>query len=300
MNFIDDFKSSFPEDIYVPSLNNRTDYLERVFFGIDAMSNYTVTIGVMVRDIGNIAEYAILRLCRLAQQFKVTSLVFLENDSKDNTRDIIKSKYDSAGQYISGDYVLLGESDDIAKDWKATDNQERIAVLSNLPFQSDKSFARRQRMAYARNILRDNMLEIPADYYIIYDADMLGGFSYEGIAHSFSYIWDVCASNSLIYKEDKKYYYDSWAWRDLDHLDEHTDHDINTREYFRGEYPITVTSAFGGLGIYKNSYFPNKKYRYNDTDCDHPTIHIPMYQDGAKIIMNPSQITLYNKTRYVV
>lgn len=229
--------------------------------------------------------------------FRSSNIIWLENDSTDNTREkIIRSCESQTFLSDCRKEILIGEDYDDSYEH----NRKRIAELKTMEFQQDKSFNRCRRMAHCRNILRDNMVKYDTDYYAILDTDLLGGFSYEGIANSFSYDWDCCASNSLIYINEQRYYYDSWAWRDLNHPNPHSDEEINPRRYERGERPINVMSAFGGLAIYNNKYFPNLKYRYSSTDCDHPTIHIPMSRDGAKIVMNPSQIALYNKTRYVV
>jgi len=294
VNNVDLFKSSFPEDLYLPATAYENDYAQRVFFGYSEMKKNTVTIALLARNIGEIAEHVILRVSRLSKFFKSSKVVWLENGSIDDTRKILLSRAKKLKHIVLGDKKL-----DI---WEQESNLKYMQILNTLPHQGDKSYERKYRMAMVRNLLRDNLLRNAndSDIYIVIDAEIPGGFSYEGIANSFSYQWDICTSNSLIYKDGHKYYYDSWAWRDLEHLAEHTDQEINPREYFRGDIPIEVTSAFGGLGIYKNIWYMNPLYRYNDTDCDHPTIHIPMWKDGAKIIMNPSQITLFNRTRYVV
>lgn len=292
MNQIDLFKSSFPEDLYLPATAYEIDYAQRVFFGYNIMSKNDVIIGILVRNIEEIAYHTVLRVCRLGSLFRNATVVWLENGSSDKTRE-------SLLRLLPKSHILLGDPNE--DPFNAMDNLEQMRFIDTLPYQGDKSFGRKQRMALVRNLLRNNMIKCePSHYSIILDGDILGGFSYEGIAHSFSYDWDVCASNSLIYKNGVKLYYDSWAWRDLEHEKEHSDEEINPREYHRGDTPIRVTSAFGGLGIYKSELYHSPKYHYQDTDCDHPTIHIPMWKDGAKIIMNPSQITLFNKTRYVV
>lgn len=256
------------------------------------MEKQSITIGLMARNIGNIVDTSILRTKRLSSLFQSANIVWLENGSEDDTRDKIIQYC-----YKNNNSVLLGHH---TFDTNATLNLKNIATLDELSFQSDKSFNRCYRMAYARNILRDNMLRYDTDIYCIYDSDILGGFSYEGIANSFSYNWDFCCSNSIIYVDRRRLFYDSWAWRDVGHPSMHEDEKINLRSYEKGQPPLDIMSGFGGLGFYNNKFFPKSKYRYNSTDCDHPTINIPMYQDGAKLIMNPSQIVLYSKTRYVV
>ncbi len=269
--------SRFPDDYYMVAKNQWNNYINRVSYGFSKMAESSVTIGILARDISNILPYNLYRLEFLKQFFKKTYIVAYENDSIDNTLDMLESSN-----------VI-----------------DRVIHESNkFPImEQDKSIERKVKMAYCRNVLRDEMLKFPSDYYLLYDADIEGGFSYEGIANSFSYTWDVCGSNSIIYdtveSTIRRLYYDSWAWRDIGNYEDHNSSDINIRAYNRGDKPVDCMSCFGGLAIY-NQIYTDKQYRYTSEDCDHVTIHIPMHKNGAKIIMNPSQLVLYNKSRYVI
>lgn len=271
LNTTDHFKSSFPEDFYLPAQQYEDDYYRRTLFGMESMSKLTLTIGILIRDAENIVNYTILRALRIGKMFNAYKIVILENDSKDRTRDILEKA--NIGKLIG---VKLPDTD----------------------YQQDKSVARRRRMAICRNALRAEMQTVQSDYYMVIDGDVLGGYSYEGIANSFSYPFDVCGSNSLMYNKTTRHYYDSWAFRDLNHPHEHYDCEINPRRYERGEPATRVLSCFGGLAIYANRIFHHKA-QYNDTDCDHVTLH-KQFPDTTNIIMNPSQICLYNKSRYVI
>lgn len=267
----------FPDSFYLVAKTNNFDYMNRVTYGFSKMAESTVVIGILARDVADILPYNLYRLEFLKSLFKDANLIAYENDSVDKTCQILLSS------------MVV---DDV------------ISESGKFPtMEQDKSLQRREKMAYCRNRLRDAMIEHGADYYLLYDADILGGFSYEGIANSFSYKWDVCGSNSIIYDGDdeniRRLYYDSWAWRDIENYEDHDSEDINLRSYNRGDKPVECMSCFGGLAIY-NNIFTHKQYRYTSEDCDHVTINIPMYDNGAKIIMNPSQLVLYNKTRYVV
>lgn len=269
------FASRFPEDLYVVDPRLQDDYTSRVIYGFSKMSQVSITIGMLARNIEEIAPYTVARINALREFFGSSTVVAFENDSTDRTVDILSPAVDF---FIT----------------------RRLEWPVNV---SDKSHARKMRMAYYRNECRAEMLRHPSDYYMVYDSDILGGFSYEGIANSFSYEWDVVGSNSLIYDGDeeqiRRLYYDSWAYRPVDNIYDTNVEAKNLIFLNRGEKPIEVASCFGGLALYKHSSFSNHRYRYTDQDCDHVTLHLPMFFDKLKIIMNPSQITLYNRTRYV-
>lgn len=281
------FKTQFPEDWYLPEKTLTSDYMDRCNYGFDHISRKHITVGFLARDIELTLPYTISRLIYLSRFFRFCNIICFENDSVDNSKLILKS---AASRYAHG---------------KHSENVSFNIISSNLGKEKniqDKSLGRRERMAEYRNSLRDEMIKYQSDYYLVYDGDIEGGFSYEGVANSFSYDWDVCGSNSIIYKtvneKVQRYYYDSWAWRDLDNWECHEDSEINPRAYHRGEKPVEVNSCFGGLAIYKHDNFSCRSYSYSPDDCDHVTIHKQMKNDGKKIFMNPSQITLYSKSKY--
>ena len=284
------FKTQFPEDWYLPEKSITSGYMDRCNYGFDHISRKRLTIGFLARDIESVLPYTIERLLYLGRLFNSCHIVCFENDSIDSSKEILKlAESKHSGKWPNDDSVTFTLiSSDIGKE-------------KNI---QDKSLGRRERMAFYRNSLREEMLKSTADYYMVYDGDIEGGFSYEGIANSFSYDWDVCGSNSIIYKtvneKVQRYYYDSWAWRDLDNWKCHEDIDINPRAYHRGEKLVEVNSCFGGLALYKHSIFSCPSYSYTSDDCDHVTLHKQMKNDKCSIFMNPSQITLYSKSRYFI
>lgn len=284
------FKTQFPEDWYLPEKSIASGYMDRCNYGFDHISRKRLTIGFLARDIESVLPYTIARLTHLGRFFQFCHIVCFENDSIDKSKEILKS---TERNYKAGDLDIV------------SDNISFTLISSNIGKEKntqDKSLGRRERMAFYRNSLREEMLKSTADYYMVYDGDIEGGFSYEGIANSFSYDWDVCGSNSIIYKtvNDKvqRYYYDSWAWRDLGNWECHEDVEINPRAYHRGEKPIEVNSCFGGLALYNHKTFSCPSYSYTSDDCDHVTLHKQMKNNKCSIFMNPSQLTLYSKSRY--
>jgi hypothetical protein len=159
------------------------------------------------------------------------------------------------------------------------------------------AIARNKYLEYARSYVRSHNI----DYIIILDCDLLGGWSYHGVLNSIgqSTPWDIIGSNSLFYLNHKeswiKVFYDSWAFRELGHTEEVDGTDANMFVFNKGEPLIAVNSCFGGLAIYK-PHFLSEGLNYTDEDCDHPSLHNRLAERGYNIFLNPSQITLYNRS----
>jgi len=202
---------------------------------------------------------------------------------------------------------------------KSNFNVTAICETLNLPKQKqDTSYERASALSDCRNKylkdIKQNWLS-RVDYVIVIDPDITGGWSYDGIAHSFCKPdWDFVGSNSILYQqlevEDeilyRRLYFDSWAYRELSHLEPHKMATINQLEFHRGRSLIKLRSCFGGVGIYRSECLRDVEYGATQhdsglVDCDHPFLHNQMLDKGFdKIYLNPSQITLYSPTDYCV
>lgn len=270
---------SFPEAFFPISPDLSRDYCLRLEVGeLNAKKSSVIFCG-LIRNIGTNFLYFQKRVEKIGSFFGDYRAFFYENDSTDNTVGLLR-------------------------DW-AIENP-RIAfkseTLSTIRHEQDHSEKRRIDMAYYRNQYLAAIQNKRADYVIVLDTDIVGGYSYEGILHSLSYDFDVVASNSLLlrYRDDvyEKIYYDSWAFRKLDHPAKHLDEEINTLNLRKGDAPFEVLSAFGGLAIYRADALTSGKYKYTKKDCDHVTLHKAMKERGYKIWVNPSMISLYSPTLY--
>lgn len=266
--------SNFPEALWPVSCDHEI-YRDKCILGKTKMANSSVLICGLARDCEDTLVKNIARIDRLKAFFKKSKVFVYENDSSDKTADIL---YD---WWCEGNITLVTED------------------LNNIRHEQDHSHKRTVDMAYYRNKYLKFAAKEQWDFMIVYDFDLEGGFSYEGVCNSFGYDeWDVIGSNSLYYDnhsgQNRRLYYDSWAFREFN--DEEYK-DVNLKRYERGEAPIEVFSCFGGLAIYKRDCV-RPEYQYKAGDCDHPTLHKQMRRDGYKVFLNPSQITLYNEHGY--
>lgn len=278
---------NFPEDFWTPSAENKKKYFERINRGIKTASESSVCIISLVRDCISVIPFHVGRLEKLGNLFKSYDSIIFENDSSDGTDIFLKKTFATKTNHIL-----------ISKYY----GHERCG--------SDTSIERREKMAFYRNqylnIIQQVNNDNSFDYIIICD-EPIGGFSYLGIMNSlgFEKDWSVIGSNSLIYdyheEKHRRLYYDSWAFDFLNEdngpeYSKELQEKLNLMRYERGEEPFLVNSCFGGLAIYKSNILKN--VQYNETNCDHKTIHSMIRANGHKIYMNPSQIALYNSHFY--
>jgi len=279
------YLSQFPEAQFLIPERHKHEYNKKTIAGHHIAKQANVLICGIMRNVGNTMPYTIARIEAIGQLFKDYHVFIYENDSKDSTKVDLEN-------------------------W-ATEN-ERVRYKSEdvnpPPFRDPKGLDRRRWMAYARNqylkYAREYASAVRIDYLIIVDTDLQGGWSYHGVLNSLGHKgWDAIGSNSIYYftEEDKivRLFYDAWAFRSDGDPTEVPDTTANLFQFHRGESLIKVNSCFGGLAIYK-PYVLFEGVDYTEKDCDHPTLHNALCDKGHKIYLNPSQITLYNKTEYTI
>lgn len=266
------FRSRFPEDLYPCTQASLKEYTERVLYGLEKARNSTVVIAGLVRDIAQVLPLTLDRLEYLSSFFFDCEFVIIEDDSKDQSSSILAQ-------------------------WDPECFKHVTCYRGGLPkFGSIKSRARIELMTNRRTCLQGKIKSLASDldYVILLDMDIDGGFSYEGIMNSLSYNLDAVSSNSLYYENGARHFYDTYALRLFNELS------VTEKQalvYNRGEQPFQVLSGFGGLCVYKMGAYLNGVYHTDDPSkwCEHQGFH-----KGMDCYLNPSQITLYNKTRYCV
>jgi hypothetical protein len=278
--------SHFPESMFLCDQQYQQDYATNIIRGKENAAKSKILICGITRNSQNILPYTLARIRRLGSYFESYVVFLYENDSVDNTVDILKQEQEKyTNFFFTSEY------------------------LNSPPFTDPKGVVRMRNMAMARNhyldFVRQYIKTEHIDYIIIVDCDLLGGWSYHGILNSLGNIgnWDIVGSNSLYYlhkdKEWFKVFYDTFAFRSLGIEKEIDGTEGNMFVFNRGEPMIQVNSCFGGLGIYK-PHFLHEGLNYTEEDCEHVTLHNKLVKLGYQIFLNPSQITLYNKSQYVI
>lgn len=298
MNTKDFLYSRFPEELF--AAENSNDYLRRVAQGASIASSKNVIITGLCRNIMPVLKHAVARLRKTGELFNDYRILIYENDSSDGTSEALRKYFQ--------------------KDNKTTVVQE----ITGAPmFGKTRELNRPRYLAGLRNISFEGVRLLnkffPVDYIIVVDLDLEGGWSYDGICHSFSYNnWSAITANGLEYvdatyvgtdgttfSEYKPLFYDTWAWRCIDTkmTEVPESAEINELRFNRGDEIVEVNSNFNGLGIYKYEEAIDCKFDAIPTESgdvvnEWAYFHNEMKKRGSKIFMNPSMITLYTPTIY--
>lgn len=254
------------------ALSTNPFYDKMVREGYEAMAGLNVVIAGLARNIGEDLNNTIARIERTGDFFNDYAVCIFENDSTDGTTERL-----AEWQARNPNVVVKSEKFD-RKQWGPVRDLGRMVDLAEY-----------------RNACRNMILESypEADYVILVDTDLKGGWKYDGIANSFSQVsrWDFCGSVSWAQVNNKWVHYDVWACRP-NHWKALHARDINPWLPLPGQDLIPVKSCFGGLGIYRMDAY--KSAEYAGYDCEHVCFHQRMIEKGyGRIYMNPSQITLY-------
>lgn len=284
----------FPEPFYPCVSGQREAYERRIRSGIEEMCRTQVVIAGLARNISGIFAKTAARIERLGRMFSDYQVHIFENDSTDNTQELLEA-WEANSRSASTESHTLGMNSLAGKEY------ERVA-----------------RLAYCRNAMRSAVLRKIHDskYVIILDTDLLGGWSFDGIANSIGFMVEQrekgrsvsgVASNSIIYDANgsngtsRRLYYDSWTYVRRGRRTPDTCEKNNLLQFNRGEKPIKVASAFGGLMVYPSDVYrhPAAEYRCLVDEvvvCEHVGFHDTLRAAGhGNFYMNPSQITLYSE-----
>lgn len=246
------------------------------------MKKYNVIFVATCRNVEAYLEKNINNIEECAKKFNDYCVIIYENDSKDNTRNILNRVKKLNYYYIFEDNI--------------------------------KEPRRTKRIERGRNLILDKVRELNVNnkyqYLIVLDIDDVNseGLFVKNIDTCFMVDdWDVLTSN-----QNGKYY-DLWALRIKTYYDfdclyfmEKKDFSISSiltgliqlyksNFYFKPQNFIEVESAFGGTAIYKLSSIPQHcKYvgEYSDgtEKCEHVEFNECIKNNGGKIYINTSFI----------
>ena len=269
----------FPERAFPPVSGADDDFRLACRRGYAAMAESRVAITGLARNIGHVLPLTIQRIEDLGSLFADYRVVIYENDSADDTREIL------AGWGRRNRRVHVTSED-----------------LSDPVNPPTRCLARAERMAQYRRRCQEHVLGRCGrfDFTIIVDLDILGGWSVDGIANSLGQRdWDFIGANGLVCRRqglrmNDLRQYDTWALRFDDDLTPLKTSAASGLVPGRGEPLLPVTSCFGGLGIYTMDAF--RAGRYATDDLEHATFHREMIARGfRRLFLNPSQIVVYGR-----
>lgn len=255
---------------------------------IASLSN--VAICSIVRDCGNKVKRNIPTIEKLRANFKSSVVIIFENDSKDNTKQILKEWSERYPNIII-----------------ECNNFATKTIPDNTPNGANKyySHSRISKMVEYRNHYLKKLEEINfnPDFVIIVDLDV-SKIYLKGILQSFEIAnqWDViCANGVSMSPKFEKRYHDAYALVELGKENTPQTEESIINNSFRwnflkkGQPLIPVYSAYGGLSIYRYNVIKNLRYRMivNDNKrvevrCEHFSFCHDIREKGFnKVFINP-------------
>ncbi len=240
---------------------------------------YDVVVVGCARNIAQYLPKTKTKLNMFNKLFKKTNIIIYENDSTDQTLEILK-------------------------EWEK-ENFIELITEKNVPGK------RTERLAHGRNILYKKAMTMKFDLFIVIDLDnIIDKLDEEGILSCFNMKedWGAVGGNFI------NYYYDIWALRTFDdwmpfdfeyckHIEKKgIDYCQNSRirTIPPNHPPIKVKSCFGGLVIYKRQFLDNCSYgtgKYPNLnngqvieDCEHIVFNECVSKNGANFYINPKMI----------
>lgn len=213
----------------------------------------------LARDCASMLLGVLDNVRRMASLFEKTAFVFGENDSRDTTRELLRGFADARANA----HVLVFDGID-----------------KRLP-------QRTRRLAFIRNrclsFIRTNERLRSFDRLVMLDMDGVNAqpLSLDAFSRALCFL-DKGAARAGVFANSRGFYYDLWALREParcpgdvweETWDYATAHGVDDNTAFNATFakrvfglsetaePIEVTSAFGGLGIYKMSAALPATYR---------------------------------------
>lgn len=276
------------EDLLPPSKEFVDLYEQKIYSGIEYAKSIDLAIMCLARNIGNEIKLSLPFLLDLPH-FKSINIVVFENDSTDNTKEILKelnTKYSNLHIFIdnfNATYLPLS---------KSNERTTNLATYRN----------------FCKNFVVNHLSH--CQYTSVLDLDLID-ISIKGILNTFGWFAEdeslqAISGNSFqlknIFNPNYKnlWNYDSWAFRGNWWNDkQNEDYNYDPMLWFGfwitpvGSPLLRVNSSFGGLCTYKTKWL--KYAEYEGYDCEHVCFHKNLYKyTEFNLSLNPSQTILFS------
>ena len=264
----EELRAHYPDVLLPPEPECEGLYRHAVQEGRDIAARSTVALVSICRNAMPWLPQTLSLVEQTGGMFRSWSAFVFENDSSDDTKEVLKAWSDHDRRKVS---LNINHRPHLSH----TIATERTVALAEY---------RTQCQHWVSHIE-------PVDYVIVYDTDPWGGWSVDGVANSLywldripgasamaSYSWaEVMAGEQRIAIN-----YDAFAAR-LNHWNRRDQQWFHAWHPPVGSVPVRFNSAFGQLAVYRSENY--LRARYSGEDCEHVTGHRTM---GGAVYLNPS------------
>lgn len=284
-----------PKDIFsCRSEQHEQEYERLVIKGKNIAKIKRIVLCGMLRDAQSRFPELIKRIEFICKYFDYVTILIVENDSVDKTREILlnwSNKYNTNNN-VNVEVLGCGINVESCKYSRPKTDGHVI----------DRT--RIQKMVDLRNIYIDRIKEKYSDYDYCFmmDMDIIGSIYLDGIFNTLAWMEEhpnasvVCAFG--IYRwGGVNIFYDTYAFLgkgEQFRIEDKSSHDIKHgllgRKYMRGDEPFECESCFSGFAIYKMVDILNSEYSMSpegELDCEHTRFNKTI--DGEKYT-NPSMV----------
>jgi hypothetical protein len=275
--------AELPADYMLPLPHFAHDFFAKVELGKEVLKDSKIVFAGLARNCDGALHSNLSRLLQFSPSCPKWALHIEANDCTDNTLPVLQA---FASEYPQATY--------------------RYQELGRESYASEFAGRRTIAMAEYRTACQKRILEHhrDADYVVLVDWDQWGGWSNEGLLNGIGWLWSMPAAYGMasvsLFMQDwgagpQWAHYDQWALRGLGQQHCYWDTYTNGCGGFGhvwfppvGSPPVLVSSAFGGLCIYRG--YAYRMGVYDGRDCEHVPFHESIARaTNRSLYLNPSQ-----------
>jgi hypothetical protein len=263
-----------PDVLLPPGAEFAEDYARMVQVGREFAATKTVALVAICRNAMPWLEQTLPLVEETAAMFRDWSAFVFENDSADDTKDVLGRWHDGQRRHVS-------LNDNGRPHLNFTTEQVRTHALA-------------EYRAACQTFVRNG--ETP-DYVVVFDTDPWGGWSIDGVVNSIawldrepslfglaSYSWSEWGPPLVA--SPMPLHYDAFAAR-LNHWQQRDQQWFHHWHPAVGSPPVPFNSAFGQLAIYRGADY--LAGTYSGHDCEHVLFHRSIHEaTGKRLAINPS------------
>jgi len=291
--------SLFTPNIFEINNDNLSEYKYITQQGRSYARTQKIIITGLLRDCSKLINLIISKCENIGNLFDDYAIVILENDSSDNTRELLLNWAKSNTKV-----TILGCG------VNEPECKLQLPKTTNTLGVNDVTVSRIEKMVNLRNTILDYVYthfnKNEWHYILNIDLDILGMLYLDGVWNTMGWFSEKSSISAICAYGIEPFglgthYYDTYAHEDIDEAP-NLDSDNVTRsvnsfqksilsnQYLRGDGLVQVKSCFSGATVYRYSHLHPNKYELIDRGdhvvCEHKTINWKLHN----VYVNPSMI----------